>query len=111
MPNDVLELPNDVIIIIFRQMVHDLIVRQDIFIGIIIDATPELDIGGGILSVIEMLIDNFNDAELGCLTILLCDSNCPPISSSGCMMGILGSIPSSSSVSASMYNWMCWIVP
>src|SRR5688500_851733 len=59
-------------------MVYDLVVCQDIFISIIIDTTPELDIGGGILSVIKVLINSFNDAKLGCLTILLCDSNCPP---------------------------------
>ena len=38
---------------------------------------PELDIGGGALSIIQVLIDSFNDVELGCLAILLCDPKCP----------------------------------
>ena len=77
MSNDIVKLPYDVIFITCRQMVHDLVVCQDILISIIIDTTSEFDIGRGILSVIQVFIDGFYDAELGCLTILLCDLNCP----------------------------------
>ena len=58
-------------------MVHDLVICQDIFISIIIDTTPELDIGGGAPSITQVLFDGLNDAELGCLAILLCDTNSP----------------------------------
>ena len=55
----------NVIIIILCQVVHDLVVCQDIIICFIIDVTPELDIDRRVLSLVLVLFDSFNDTEVG----------------------------------------------
>ena len=62
--NDVLELSYIVIIIILCQVLHDLVICQDIIIGILIDTAPELDIVRGILTEEYLFTGSYSDIWL-----------------------------------------------
>src|SRR4051812_6034308 len=77
-PNDILELPNDLLIIFIGHVIQYLVVGEDIFICIIVHRTSELDIGRGVINMVLVVFDCFHNADLAGLTIFLCDPKSAP---------------------------------
>ena len=70
MCNNALELPNTGVVKILLQVVHNLIVGHDLLTFVIIDGASELEMFFGVLVLLIMILEGFDDAAPVLLAIL-----------------------------------------